>query len=79
MSKLVSMEWDTCSINEEPMTIADILEEEREASDDSITSEESTDSSEERSERSAAENVRIKNSFENEEFQNFQFPVYQKL
>ena len=34
---------------------------------------------EERSERSAAENVRIKNSFENEEFQNFQFPVYQKL
>ena len=56
MSKLVSMEWDTCSINEEPITIADILEEEREASDDSITSEESTDSSEERSERSAAEN-----------------------
>ena len=79
MSKLVSMEWDTSSINEEPMTIADILEEERESSDDSITSEESTDSSEERSERSAAENVRIKNSFENEEFQNFQFPVYQKL
>ena len=34
MSKLVSMEWDTSSINEEPMTIADILEEEREASDD---------------------------------------------
>ena len=56
MSELVSMEWDTSSINEEPMTIADILEEEREASDDSITSEESTDSSEERSERSAAEN-----------------------
>ena len=36
-------------------------------------------SNEERSERSAAENVRIKNSFEDEEFQNFQFPVYQKL
>ena len=79
MSKLVSMEWDTISINEEPMILADILEEEREASDDSITSEESTDSSEERSERSAAENVRIKNSFVDEEFQNFQFPVYQKL
>ena len=38
------------------MITADILEEERESSDDSITSEESTDSSEERSERSAAEN-----------------------
>ena len=36
-------------------------------------------SNEERSERSAAENVRIKNSFVYEEFQNFQFPVYQKL
>ena len=36
-------------------------------------------SNEERSERSAAENVRIKNSFVDEEFQNFQFPVYQKL
>ena len=56
MSELVSMDWDTISINEEPMIIADILEEERESSDDSITSEESTDSSEERSERSAAEN-----------------------
>ena len=56
MSELVSMEWDTISLNEEPMIIADMLEEEREASDDSITSEESTDSSEERSERSAAEN-----------------------
>ena len=79
MSELVSMEWDTISLNEEPMIIADMLEEERESSDDSITSEESTDSSEERSERSAAENVRIKNSFVDEEFQNFQFPVYQKL
>ena len=49
MSELVSMDWDTISINEEPIIIADILEEEREASDDSITSEEST-------ERSAAEN-----------------------
>ena len=56
MSKLVSMEWDTCSINEEPITIADILEEEREASDDASNIEENTDSSEERSERSAAEN-----------------------
>ena len=56
MSELVTMDWDTISINEEPVTTADILEEERESSDDSITSEESTDSSEERSERSAAEN-----------------------
>ena len=56
MSKLVSMEWDTCSITEEPITIADILEEEWEAIDDSSINEESTDSSEERSERSAAEN-----------------------
>ena len=49
MSDFVSMDWDTISINEEPIIIVDILEEEREASDDSITSEEST-------ERSAAEN-----------------------
>ena len=56
MSELVTMDWDTVSINEEPVITADILEEERESSDDSITSEESTDSSEERSERSAAEN-----------------------
>ena len=49
MSDFVSMDWDTISINEEPIIIVDILEEEREASGDSITSEEST-------ERSAAEN-----------------------
>ena len=49
MSDFVSMDWDTISINEEPIIIVDILEEEREASDDSITSEEGT-------ERSAAEN-----------------------
>ena len=72
-------EWDIISLNDEPISIADIIEEEIDSSDDSITSEESTNPSEERSERSAAENVRIKNSFENEEFQNFQFPVYQKL
>ena len=42
-------EWDTISINDEPMTIADINEEEIDSSDDSITSEESTNSSEERS------------------------------
>ena len=56
MSELVSMEWDTSSIHEEPMTAADILEEERESSEDTITSEESTDSREEIAERSAADN-----------------------
>ena len=84
MSELVSMDWDTISINEEPMIIADILEEERESSDDSITSEESTEraaaeneldtdasnSSEESDD--AAENVSIENPFEDEEIQNFQ-------
>ena len=49
-------EWDTISLNDEPMSIADIIEEEIDSSDDSITSEESTNPSEERSERSAAEN-----------------------
>ena len=56
MSELVSMKWDTSSVHDEPVITADILEEERESSDDSVTSEENIDSSEERSERSAAEN-----------------------
>ena len=43
------MEWDTISINDEPMSIADIIEEEIDTSDDSITSEERSNSNEERS------------------------------
>ena len=50
------MEWDSIAINDEPVSIADFIVEEIGSSDDSITSEESTYSSEERSERSAAEN-----------------------
>ena len=66
-------EWDTISIDDEPMSIADILEEEIDTSDDSLTSEESTNSSEERSVgNDAAENVSIENPFEDEEIQNFQ-------
>ena len=66
------MEWDSIAINDEPVSIADFIVEEIGSSDDSITSEESTYSSEERSERSAAENVSIDNPFEDEEIQNFQ-------
>ena len=66
------MEWDYIAINDEPVIIADFIVEEIGSSDDSITSEESTYSSEERSERSAAENVSIDNPFEDEEIQNFQ-------
>ena len=51
-----SMEWDTFAVNDEPVSIADYIVEEIVASDESITSEESTYSSDERSERSAAEN-----------------------
>ena len=51
-----SMEWDTLAVNDEPVSIADYIVEEIVASDESITSEESTYSSDERSERSAAEN-----------------------
>ena len=50
------MEWDSIAINDEPVSIADFIVEEIGSSDDSITSEESTYSSDERSERSAAEN-----------------------
>ena len=66
------MEWDSIAISDEPVSIADFIVEEIGSSDDSITSEESTYSSEERSERSAAENVSIDNPFEDEEIQNFQ-------
>ena len=52
-----SMEWDTFAVNDEPVSIADFIVEEIVSSDESITSEESTYSSDERSERSAAENV----------------------
>ena len=51
-----SMEWDTLAVNDEPVSIADFIVEEIVSSDESITSEESTYSSDERSERSAAEN-----------------------
>ena len=51
-----SMEWDTFAVNDEPVSIADFIVEEIVSSDESITSEESTYSSDERSERSAAEN-----------------------
>ena len=50
------MEWDSIAINDEPVSIADFIVEEIGSSDDSITNEESTYSSDERSERSAAEN-----------------------
>lgn len=50
------MEWDTLAVNDEPVSIADFIVEEIVSSDESITSEESTYSSDERSERSAAEN-----------------------
>ena len=64
-------EWDTISINDEPMSIADIIEEEIDSSDeDANTSEESSNSSEESDD--AAENVSIENPFEDEEIQNFQ-------
>ena len=52
----MSMKWDTSSVHDEPVTVADILEEERESSDYTITSDESTDSIEEIAEVSAADN-----------------------
>merc|ERR1712236_124886 len=51
-----SMEWDTLAVNDEPFSIVDFIVEEIVSNDESITSEESTYSSDERSERSAAEN-----------------------
>ena len=51
-----SMEWDTFAVNDESVSIADFIVEEIVSSDESITSEESTYSSDERSERSVAEN-----------------------
>ena len=42
-------EWDFISIDDEPTSTADIIEEEIDTSDDSITSKESSNSSEERS------------------------------
>ena len=42
-------EWDFISIDDEPTSTADIIEEEIDTSDDSITSEESSNSNEERS------------------------------
>ena len=50
------MKWDTSSVHDEPVTVADILEEERESSDYTITSDESTASIEEIAEGSAADN-----------------------
>ena len=64
-------EWDTISLNDEPMSIADIIEEEIDSSDeDANTSEESSNSIEESDD--AAENVSMENPFEDEEIQNFQ-------
>ena len=51
-----SMEWDTFAVNDEPVSIADFIVEEIVSIDESINSEESTSSSDERSERSVAEN-----------------------
>ena len=51
-----SMEWDTFAVNDEPVSIADFNVEEIVSIDESINSEESTSSSDERSERSVAEN-----------------------
>ena len=51
-----SMEWDTLAVNDDPVSIVDFIVEEIVSNDESITSEESTYSSDERSERSAAEN-----------------------
>ena len=50
------MEWDTFAVNDEPVSIADFIVEEIVSIDESINSEESTSSSDERSERSVAEN-----------------------
>ena len=50
------MEWDIFAVNDEPVSIADFIVEEIVSIDESINSEESTSSSDERSERSVAEN-----------------------
>ena len=59
-------EWDIISIDDEPMSIADTIDEEIDTSDDSNTSEESSNSSEERSVgNDAAENDLASGSIEN--------------
>ena len=59
-------EWDIISIDDEPMSIADTIDEEIDTSDDSNTSEESSNSSEERSVgNDAAENDIASGSIEN--------------
>ena len=70
-------EWDIISIDDEPMSIADTIDEEIDTSDDSNTSEESSNSSEERSVgNDAAENdlaaVTIENPVEDDEIEDIQ-------
>ena len=70
-------EWDIISIDDEPMSIADTIDEEIDTSDDSNTSEESSNSSEERSVgNDAAENdlasVTIEDPVEDDDIQDIQ-------
>ena len=70
-------EWDIISIDDEPMSISDTIDEEIDTSDDSNTSEESSNSSEERSVgNDAAENdlasVTIENPVEDDEIEDIE-------